>query len=62
MSHGLVDGNKRVGFAAVYVFLRVNGIRIKAPADAALRFILEALENGSFRKDVLEAWLRENIE
>ncbi len=60
MNHGFVDGNKRVGFAAVYVFLRVNGITIKADADVTLRFILNALESGSFRKEVLESWLREN--
>lgn len=60
MNHGLVDGNKRVGFAAVYVFLRVNGVTIKADADVALRFILDALESGAFRKEVLQTWLREN--
>lgn len=60
MNHGFVDGNKRVGFAAVYVFLRVNGITIKADADVTLRFILDALESGSFRKEVLESWLRKN--
>ena len=62
MNHGFVDGNKRVGFAAVYVYLRVNGITINAPADIALRVILDSLESGSFRKEVLEAWLRENTE
>lgn len=60
MNHGFVDGNKRVGFAAVYVFLRVNGITIKADADVTLRFILDALESGTFRKEVLQTWLREN--
>ncbi len=62
MNYGFVDGNKRVGFAAVYVYLRVNGITINAPADIALRVILDSLESGSFRKEVLEAWLRENTE
>lgn len=60
MNHGFVDGNKRVGFAAVYVFLRVNGITIKADADVTLRFILDALESGAFQKEVLQTWLREN--
>ena len=60
MNHGFVDGNKRVGFAAVYVFLRVNGITITATANCALRFILDSLESGSFRKEMLEAWLRDN--
>ena len=60
MNHGFVDGNKRVGFAAVYVFLRVDGITITATANYALRFILDSLECGLFRKEVLEAWLRDN--
>ena len=62
MNHGFVDGNKRVGFAAVYVFLRVNGITIKADADVTLRFILDALESGAFQKEVLQTWLREHTE
>lgn len=60
MNHGFVDGNKRVGFAAVYVYLRVNGVTIRVDADVALRFILDSLESGSFRKEILESWLREN--
>ena len=60
LHHGLVDGNKRVGFAAVYVYLRVIGVTIRADADVALRFILDSLESGSFRKEVLESWLRGN--
>ena len=62
MNHGFVDGNKRVGFAAVYVFLRVNGTTIKADADVTLRFILDALESGAFQKEVLQTWLREHTE
>ncbi len=62
MNHGFVDGNKRVGFAAVYVFLRGNGITIKADADVTLRFILDALESGAFQKEVLQSWLREHAE
>ena len=62
MNHGFVDGNKRIGFAAVYAFLRVNGIRIKADANEALRFILDSLESRSFRKGILESWLRENTD
>jgi death on curing protein len=31
MNHCFIDGNKRVGFACVYVFLRLNGVRFSAP-------------------------------
>jgi death-on-curing protein len=33
-NHPFVDGNKRVGFVASYVFLRINGIQVTA-ADKA---------------------------
>jgi len=60
MNHGFVDGNKRVGFAATYVFLRINGLAITAPSEATLQFVIGALENGVFQKPVLETWLRAN--
>lgn len=60
MNHGFIDGNKRVGFAATYVFLRSNRLDITASADATLDFVIGHLEAGSFTKDVLEQWLRTN--
>ena len=62
MNHGFIDGNKRVGFAAAYVFLRINGITIKASSKAALKFIVSALEGGTFNKQVLDNWLRKRTE
>lgn len=58
MNHGFVDGNKRVGFAATYVFLRINGRVITASAEETLEFVIGALDGGTLRKEVLEAWLR----
>lgn len=60
MNHGFVDGNKRVGFAATYAFLRINGLRIVADAAEATTFVLGHLEVGTFTKDNLDAWLRAN--
>ena len=60
MNHCFVDGNKRVGFASVYVFLRLNGMRIVAPEAETLGFILTRIETGTFAKDTLDAWLRAN--
>lgn len=36
MNRGFIDGNKRVGFAATYVFLRCNGLDITANAETTL--------------------------
>lgn len=60
MNHGFVDGNKRVGFACTYTFLRVNGLKIATDAKSATKFVLGHLEAGQFTKDNLENWLREN--
>ncbi|MCP5346681.1 MAG: type II toxin-antitoxin system death-on-curing family toxin [Pseudomonadales bacterium] len=58
MNHGFIKGNKRVGFAATYVFLRINGLDIKASERTTLKFVIGMLESGSFLKDELDAWLR----
>jgi death on curing protein len=60
MNHGFIDGNKRVGFASTYVFLRLNGLNLTADATAVEAFILGNLEAGTFTKDVADAWLRAN--
>jgi death-on-curing protein len=60
MNRGLRDGNKRVGFAATYVFLRINGLDIVVSPEAALEFVISSLEQGTFEKNRLEAWLRTN--
>lgn len=58
MNHGFIDGNKRVGFAAMYVFLRINGRQVVASPEDTLQFVIGELEAGTLRKDVLERWLR----
>jgi death-on-curing protein len=60
MNHGFVDGNKRVALAATYAFLHVNGLAIEASEDALIEFIYTNLEAGTFLKDVLDGWLRQN--
>jgi len=60
MNHGFIDGNKRVAFASLLVFLQVNGLTLTAEPDDVIAFIYGQLESGKFRKDVLDAWLREN--
>lgn len=60
MNHPFVDGNKRVAYAVTELFLQSNGLDI-VPDDAAIEsFIYHHLESGTFRKDVLDPWLREN--
>jgi death-on-curing protein len=58
MNHGFVDGNKRVAFAATIIFLQLNGLEPVGSEDDWIGFIYSNLEAGTFRKDVLESWLR----
>jgi death-on-curing protein len=58
MNHGFIDGNKRVAFECVDVFLGLNGYEIVADPDDVIAFIYRHLEGGTFTKDVLDAWLR----
>lgn len=58
MNHGFIDGNKRVGFAATHVFLRINGLDITASVHDTLEFVIGSLEAGAFEKPRLETWLR----
>ena len=61
MNHGFIDGNKRVAYACLELFLQMNGADVAASNDELERFIYGNLKAGTFRKDVLEKWLREHI-
>jgi death-on-curing protein len=60
MNHPFVDGNKRVAYAALELFLGLNGLDVTANNDDVITFIYHHLEAGTFRKDILDAWLRAN--
>ena len=62
MNHGFIDGNKRVAYACLEMFLQSNGADVSATNIELERFIYGNLEAGTFRKDVLEQWLREHVE
>jgi len=57
-NHPFTDGNKRASFAAVDVFLRINGYRLDVTPDAAIEWLLERFETRTFTKWELEDWLR----
>jgi len=60
MIHPFVDGNKRVAFAVLELFLQSNGLEVVPDDPTIERFIYGHLEAGTFRKEVLDAWLRAN--
>jgi len=60
-NHAFVDGNKRVGFAAVHTFLLLNGFDLNASSKAAFEFMIKAMSEGKFRFALLRGWIAEHL-
>ncbi len=60
-NHPFIDGNKRVGHAAMEVMLILNGYEIYAPVDDQEQVILE-LASGDVSRDKLIEWLTAHID
>ena len=58
-NHPFVDGNKRVAFQAMYLFLGLNGLRIDASEEQVVGTVL-SLASGDLDELGLTAWLREH--
>jgi len=59
MNHPFVDGNKRVAFALMDVFLQKNGWEINADEEEAYS-IMMALASGKLNKVKLASWLKDH--
>lgn len=58
-NHPFVDGNKRTGFLAAYVFLDLNGWELMAHEDEAVAAVL-ALAAGEIQEAGFSEWLKTN--
>jgi death on curing protein len=58
-NHAFVDGNKRVAFLAIGLFLYSNGYRLRATQPEATQTIL-ALAAGELTENELALWIREH--
>ena len=58
-NHPFVDGNKRASFAAMMVFLQLNGVAF-APDPAQATAAMLALAAGDIDEDGLARWIRDN--
>lgn len=58
-NHPFVDGNKRTGFLAAYMFLALNGWELDAPEANAAAAVLE-LAARKIDEAQFSAWLEEN--
>ncbi len=57
-NHPFVDGNKRVAFAVMDVFLRVNGRVLEVDDVAAHEQLVGLMEQGALDLAAVDAWLR----
>ena len=59
-NHPFVDGNKRTAFAAIIVFLGLNGIDfLVAPAEATA--VMLDLAAGAIDEETLARWISDNL-
>ena len=58
-NHPFVDGNKRAGFLAAYVFLDLNGWELAASEAEAVNAVM-ALATGEMDETGFSVWLKDN--
>lgn len=58
-NHAFVDGNKRVAFVSLVLFLRLNGIDFR-PDKAEALVIIQDLAAGEVDESGLTRWIRDN--
>ena len=61
-NHPFMDGNKRIAFAAIYVFLSINGLDINATDQDTQFFVLGLYVTGQVKFERLREWLSRNTE
>ena len=57
--HPFIDGNKRIGHAAMEVFLVLNGFELRASIDEQEAVVL-ALAAGNMTREVFADWIRQH--
>ena len=59
MNHPFIDGNKRIGHAAMETFLILNGLEIEASIDEQEKIILD-LAAGKMDREEFTIWLNKH--
>jgi death-on-curing protein len=60
-NHPFVDGNKRVGHAALETFLVLNGYELAAPVEEQEKVILRVAA-GQLEREEFTAWVRAHLQ
>lgn len=56
-NHPFADGNKRVGYEAMRLLLRLNGYDIKAPLEEKYDMVMK-IASGRIKEQVIAQWLK----
>lgn len=60
-NHPFVDGNKRVGYVAMRIFLELNAYQLTGELDEKEKILL-ALAAGEMEREAFVEWVREHIQ
>ncbi|MDE3224302.1 MAG: type II toxin-antitoxin system death-on-curing family toxin [Nitrospirota bacterium] len=60
LNHPFVDGNKRIGHAAMEVFLMLNGHELRGGVDEQEQLMLQ-LTAGNLKREVLTEWVKQHL-
>lgn len=58
LNHAFVDGNKRIAFAVMDVFFRINGWRLRRAPSRIYSEMMKMFDAGTFQLAQIEPWLR----
>ena len=61
INHPFVDGNKRVAYSAMEIFLLINGMRVDATQQRIYRFMMRLFASNKFELSELEKWFRPRV-
>ena len=61
INHPFLDSNKRVAFAAIDTFLRINGFRFASDSNSIYKALMKFFDTGNFKLASLEPWLRSSV-
>ena len=59
-NHPFIDGNKRVAFLSVGIFLAINGYRLKVTPADAIQAVL-GLASSEISEEAFASWIRDHI-
>lgn len=57
-NHPFIDGNKRTGFEALRLFLRINGLDLKASENEKFEFVMKVASDPTMDEHSTGEWLK----